>query len=99
MDDLAILTRRLAFVFGAGLALAGCGGNETATNTANLDNLDANAILEAPGNDASAMEAAVNAPEPVATTNAGEASNSTEVLGETEGGDTGGNTMGNRSGT
>ena len=99
MDDPGIRTSRLAIVLAAGLALAGCGGNETATNTADLNNLDANAILETPGNDASAMETAVNAPEPVATTNAGEAGNSTEVLGETEGGDTGGNTVGNRSGT
>ena len=103
MRDFGIRASRLAIILGAGLALAGCGGNETATNTADLNNLDANALLEAPANDATAMEAAVNAVEPVVTTNGAEASNSSDsgdVLGETEGGDTGGNTMdSNSSGT
>jgi hypothetical protein len=103
MRDLGVRMSRLAIVLGAGLALAGCGGNETTTNTADLNNLDANALLEAPANDATAMEAAVNAVEPVVTTNTGEAGNASDggdVLGETEGGDTGGNTVdSNTSGT
>ena len=101
MRELGIQTGRLAIVLAAGLALAGCGGNETTTNAADLNSLDVNAILETPANDASAMESAVNAVEPVAdTTNTGEASNASDVLGESEGGDTGGNTMdSNTSGT
>ena len=103
MRDLGIRTSGFAIVLGAGVALAGCGGNETTTNTADLNNLDANAILETPANDATAMEAAVNAVEPVVTTNTGEQGNASDagaVLGETSGGDTGGNTVdSNISGT
>ena len=101
MRKLGTLTSRMAIVLGAGLTLAGCGGNETTTNAADLNSLDANAILQTPANDASAMESAVNAVEPVTDTgNTGEASNASDVLGESEGGDTGGNTMdSNTSGT
>lgn len=94
MRDLGIRAARLAIVLGAALAVAGCGGSEPSTNAADLNSLDANVMIEEPANDASAMESAVNATEPV-DTNTGEESNaSDDVLGESEGGDTGGNTTG-----
>ena len=90
-------TLRLATLAGAALLIAGCGGgdavNESAANT-----LDANVMLEQPGNDASAMESVVNAPEPVVTEPTNETTDSNETLGETKGGDTGGNVIENISG-
>ncbi len=75
----------------AGL-LAGCNSRPAATtNTANVS--AANMTLDAPMNDQSAMESVTNAgltaPPPV-----GNSTNSaTDALGETRGGDTGGNTV------
>jgi len=57
-----ILTAKAALVAGAALALAAC-GSEPAVNNAADNELDANMTLEAPANDASAMEAAGNAAE------------------------------------
>lgn len=94
MRDLGIRAARLAIVLGAALAAAGCSGREEATNAADLNSLDANVILEEPANDASAMESAVNATEPVVTNTGEEGNASDDVLGESEGGDTGGNTTG-----
>ena len=86
-----------AMVAGAALLAAGCGTGDDAANRADANALDANLMLEEPGNDASAMESAVNATEPVVA-NASEGGN--DVLGETRGGDTGGNTIeSNASGT
>jgi len=79
---------RAAIVAGAALALAACGSEPAADNAA-ANELDANMTLEAPANDASAMEAAGNATEAPAP--ADNASNAAE--GETDGGDTGGNNV------
>ena len=88
-----------AMVAGAALLAAGCGTGDDAANRADANALDANLMLEGPGNDASAMESAVNATEPVAV-NSSEDGNASDVLGETRGGDTGGNTIeSNASGT
>ena len=75
-------------VAGAALLAAGCGTGDDAANRADADALDANLMLEEPGNDASAMELAANATEPVVA-NSSEDGNG--VLGETRGGATGGN--------
>ena len=85
-------TARLTIVLGAALIVAGCGGGEDATNAADTNTLDANLLLDQPANDASALESAVNATEPVVT-EGNEQGNATDVLGETSGGDTGGNTV------
>lgn len=87
MRDL-IFTAKAAMIAGAALALAACGG-EPAVNNAAGNELDANMTLEEPANDASAMEAAGNAAEaPAPDGNAAE-----DAAGETDGGDTGGNTL------
>ncbi|HET9428686.1 MAG TPA: hypothetical protein VFO69_10040 [Allosphingosinicella sp.] len=101
------------FVLPAVMALASCGGADE-TNKAESSETDSNVMFERIGNDASALEAAANA-SPLAPSNDvaadGEAADedaptnsgadaSQSVLGETEGGDTGGNTIqGNVSGT
>jgi len=80
---------RGALIAGATLALAACGAGETATaNSAN--EVDANAIMGEPTNDMSATEAAANAAEPLPepANDSGE-----DPLGETDGGDTGGETV------
>lgn len=59
MRDFILGARRLSIVAGAALALAGCGGGETATNAAN--DLESDLIYDVPANDASAMELAANA--------------------------------------
>ena len=101
MRSLVTDAGRLMMVAGAALAVAGCSSsNEEATEAADVNALDANLMLEQAGNDASAMESVANVSEPTVTTNAGEGGNATDVLGETSGGDTGGNTVdANRSGT
>jgi hypothetical protein len=79
----------------AALAVAACGddGGESA-NQAGANAIDANAMLTDPGNDASAMESVANATEPAPVANAAEPGNDAGgVLGETSGGDTGGNTV------
>lgn len=84
----------------AGIALAGCGGDGSdATNVADANITDANLMLQEPGNDASAMDSAVNAGEPAPVDMGNQGSDSTDVLGNTSGGDTGGNTVdGNAAG-
>jgi hypothetical protein len=90
MRDLLGAGRGWTLALGAALLVAGCGGGEDATNAAEANALDANLMLELPINDASAMESAANATDPVFT-NAGEDGNAADMVGETEGGDTGGN--------
>ena len=86
-------TGRLAIVAGASLLVAGCGGGGEATNGAAVNAMDSNLMIDEPANDADAMESAVNAPELTPVTNAGEGADGNAVLGETDGGDTGGNTV------
>lgn len=84
------LMLRTALIAGATLALAACGASEKAAdNSAN--EVDANAMMGEPTNDMSAMEAAGNAAEPLPPVDNGTATGN--VLGETEGGDTGGETV------
>ena len=96
MRDPWMKAARMAAIAGAMLLMPACGddGGEAA-NDAAANMIDSNAMLAEPANDASAMEAAVNATEPApVTTNTGDQGNdSTDVLGETSGGDTGGNTV------
>lgn len=85
-------TTRFSIVAGSALFVASCGGAEApvAENAAN--ELESNLILDAPANDASALESVETIeapPPPVANLGAD------EVLGETTGGDTGGNTVDN----
>jgi outer membrane murein-binding lipoprotein Lpp len=78
----------LAIIAGTAIALAACNNNNAVNNVASNE-LDANMTVEAPANDASAMESTSNATETApATTN--ESANTT---GETSGGDTGGNNV------
>ena len=86
-------TGRLAIVAGASLFVAGCGGGGEATNGAAVNAMDSNLMIDEPANDADAMESAVNAPELTPVTNAAEGADANGVLGETDGGDTGGNTV------
>jgi len=82
-------TTGAAIVAGAALALAAC-SREPAVNNNAGNELDANMTLEEPANDASAMEAAGNALEPVT----GPVNNTAEPEeSETDGGDTGGNNV------
>lgn len=93
MRDLFSRSARLAIVTGACLFVAGCSGGGDATNDAAANAMDGNLMIDEPANDASAMESAVNAPELMPTTNAGEEVDTNDVLGDTDGGDTGGNTV------
>ena len=92
-----MLSRRTALIAGAAMLVAGCGGGDGATETNAGNEADANAALEAPGNDASALESAANIAEEAPP--ADNVSNAAEApLGETSGGDTGGNVMDNIAG-
>jgi len=68
-----ILIIRTALIAGAALAIAGCDRGNKAANNASANELDANMTLSTPANDASAVESAANASEPIApaTNNAG----------------------------
>ena len=84
---------RMTALAGAALIVAACGGDDAADEAAN-DSLDSNLMLEQPMNDASAMESAANALEPAPPADTGnQGTDSTDVLGNTSGGDTGGNTV------
>ncbi|HWT11437.1 MAG TPA: hypothetical protein VN231_01640 [Allosphingosinicella sp.] len=96
MTDPFIRTARAAAIAGAALLAAACGGaGDGAANDAVANALDSDLMLDAPANDASAMESAANAgdPAPVAADNGSEETNAADPLGETSGGDTGGNTV------
>lgn len=82
-----------AAIAGSALLLAACGDGEQAANDSAADALDANMTLESTANDASALETAIPAPEPAPATNMPAANDSEPVLGDTSGGDTGGNTV------
>ena len=94
-------------IAGAALLAAACSGGQPAADNQGAAAEDAEAELATPGNDASALEAAAQAPEanapgapPLETgssdNRAGPANESAPVSGVSQGGDTGGNTMGNR---
>lgn len=106
------LLSKSSFIVPAAIALASCGGAEEANEAAST--IDSNVMFERIGNDASALEAAANAApvlpqsEPTNESGATDEEAPTQgasdpgdqpVLGETSGGDTGGNTVqGNVSG-
>jgi len=80
-------TISIAILTGAALLAAGCGSrDEATTNTGN--DLGSNLLLDQPMNDASAMESAANVTTPLVPMDNGTG----DILGETSGGDTGGNT-------
>lgn len=89
MRDL-LSTTRISIIAGSALFVAACGGGETAVNESAANDLESNMLLDAPGNDASALES-VAPVEAAPVVNLGEE----EVTGETSGGDTGGNTVDN----
>ena len=80
----------------AALLLAACGDAEEAEN-AGAEPLNAAEMLSTPTNAASALEAVTGAPEPALepVTNEVGTNEAGPVLGETSGGDTGGNTAEN----
>ena len=91
MRNLHTLARRTATI-AAGALLAACGGD--AVDEPAVNAIDAETTLDEPGNDASALESAVIDPAPAPATNAGgTADNESEAIGETSGGDTGGNSV------
>lgn len=94
MRNLLSSSPRLAIIASAALLVTACGDGGEATNNAGAEALDSNAMLDTLGNDASALESVGNAGEtlpPVDTGNQG--TDATNVLGDTSGGDTGGNTV------
>ncbi|HEX8642135.1 MAG TPA: hypothetical protein VF704_13405 [Allosphingosinicella sp.] len=95
MPNILPAATRIAAIAGAALLVAGCGGDgDEAANQAQANAPDANLMLGAPANDASAMESVANAPEPMETGgNDSQANGTADVLGNTSGGDTGGNTV------
>lgn len=76
---------------GTAVALAACGGGGGADNSAN--GVDSNLMFEGPTNDAGALESAYNATEPLPAVNDSNTAEDLGPAGETEGGDTGGNTL------
>ena len=111
MPSLAAL--KLSTLAAAASLLASCGGaSEQANEAAAPTEADSNVMLQQLGNDASALEAAGNAApieEPAmsetnqtsdSSSNGSAGDSAQPVLGETRGGDTGGNTVqGNTTGT
>jgi hypothetical protein len=90
----------LAMAACAVLLVSACGGGDRADDVSANTFDDANLILEEPANDQSAVEAAANATDIEPLTNTGNSAEDDNVLGETSGGDTGGNTVeSNVSGT
>ncbi len=102
----------IALVAASALALSACGASDESENQA-IDEVDPNIMFEQLGNDASALEAAGQAdplaPAPEDGADSGDDPSSSEaptsngseapVLGETSGGDTGGNVaQGNSTG-
>ena len=86
----------------AALLVAACGGDADDTENAGAEPLNAAEMLSTPANDASALESVAGTPEPAAEPVVNEAAGNeaVPVLGETSGGDTGGNTVeSNVSGT
>jgi hypothetical protein len=82
---------RTALAAGAALLVAACGGGDSTDNAAN--EVDSNLMFEEPANDASALESAYNATEPLPPANDVDAGEDIDAIGETSGGDTAGNTV------
>jgi hypothetical protein len=82
---------RIVLAAGTALALAACGGGDSADTAAN--GIDSNLMFEEPANDQSALESAYNATEPMPVVDDTNAGGDADVSGETDGGDTGGNTL------
>jgi hypothetical protein len=78
---------KAALVASAVMALAAC-SSETAVNNTAATEIDANAMIAEPANDASAMESAGNATEAPAA-----ADNGADDAGADTGGDSGGNNV------
>lgn len=87
MRTLIVTAGRVAMLASAALIVTACSGSESTSNTA--DNVADNMLLEEPANDASALESAANATEPLPFDNA---ANLVEAPA-TSGGDTGGNSV------
>ena len=81
-------TTRISIIAGSALFVAACGGGETAVNEGAANDLESNLMLDAPGNDASAMESMTNVVEPLPTANVGETNAVDPAAGETSTGDT-----------
>lgn len=81
---------RALIAAGTALGLVACSGGES-DNAANA--IDSNVMFEEPANDAGALESAYNASEPLPAVNDSNAADDVDVRGETDGGDTGGNTL------
>ena len=93
MTRILFRTARISAIAGAALLAAACGGDgDEAANQAMANEADANLMLNAPANDASALESAINAAEPTIGENGSQGTDAVDVLGNTSGGDTGGNT-------
>lgn len=87
MRDL-LSTTRISIIAGSALFVAACGGGETATNLGAANDLESNLMLDAPGNDASAMESMTNVVEPLPTANVGDANEVDPAAAETSTRDT-----------
>ena len=98
MRELFTRTGGVVLVAGLALAVAACGGDTETADEAENNLIDSNMILDEPANDASAMESVGDVTQPVdvienETGNDGNDADAAETLGETSGGDTGGNTV------
>jgi hypothetical protein len=89
-------TGNAALVAGLALALAACGGDAETGNEAEANLSESNMILDEPANDASALESTAEesvAESPFVNSFENETGETPPPLGETSGGDTGGNTV------
>ena len=95
MRELFTRTGTAALVAGFALAVAACGGDTDTGNEAEANLAESNMILDEPTNDASALESTVEdsvAESPFVNSFENETQEA-PPLGETSGGDTGGNTV------
>lgn len=94
MRTLFSTAAKTAMIAGTALALAACENRTAAVNEVTANELEANMSFDTLGNDASAMEAAGNAAtDSAGPANSGNGTDAGDPLGETSGGDTGGNTV------
>jgi hypothetical protein len=78
-------------IAGAALAVSACNRGGPTANKVTANEVDANMMLSAPGNDQSAMESVTNVAEPMPAPATNSSSNA--ATGQTSGGDTGGNNV------